>query len=72
MAGYFISFEGGEGSGKTTQIKLLVAWLAARGLAERTRVTREPGGTPSAEADEWVQCRRDSSTGQLLCTRGKS
>ncbi len=50
MAGYFISFEGGEGSGKTTQIKLLVAWLAARGLAERTRVTREPGGTPSAEA----------------------
>ena len=50
MAGYFISFEGGEGSGKTTQIKLLVAWLAARGLAERTRVTREPGGAPSAEA----------------------
>ena len=28
--------------------------------------------TPSAGADEWVQCRRDSSTGQLLWTRGKS
>ena len=50
MVGYFISFEGGEGSGKTTQIKQLVAWLAEQGLAERTRVTREPGGTPSAEA----------------------
>ena len=50
MVGYFISFEGGEGSGKTTQIKQLVAWLAKQGLAERTRVTREPGGTPSAEA----------------------
>ncbi len=50
MTGYFISFEGGEGSGKTTQIKKLVAWLVAHGLAERTLVTREPGGTPSAEA----------------------
>ena len=50
MTGYLISFEGGEGSGKTTQIKKLVAWLAAHGLAERTLVTREPGGTPSAEA----------------------
>ena len=50
MTGYFISFEGGEGSGKTTQMKKLVAWLEAHGLAERTLVTREPGGTPSAEA----------------------
>ena len=50
MTGYFISFEGGEGSGKTTQIKKLVAWLAAHRLAERTLVTREPGGTASAEA----------------------
>ena len=50
MVGFLISFEGGEGNGKTTQINLLVAWLAAQGLAERTRVTREPGGTPSAEA----------------------
>ena len=50
MVGYFISFEGGEGSGKTTQIKQLVAWLAEQGLAERTRVTREPGGTEDAEA----------------------
>ena len=50
MTGYFISFEGGEGSGKTTQMKKLVAWLEAHGLAERTLVTREPGGTLSAEA----------------------
>ena len=50
MTGYFISFEGGEGSGKTTQINQLVGWLADQGLGDRTLVTREPGGTPSAEA----------------------
>jgi dTMP kinase len=39
----FISFEGPEGSGKTTQIKLLTAWLRGRGLS--VLATREPGGT---------------------------
>jgi len=39
-----ISFEGGDGSGKTTQIKLLEAYLSARGQA--CLPTREPGGTP--------------------------
>ena len=46
--GRFISLEGGEGSGKTTQVKLLAAAFAACGV--KTLVTREPGGTPSAEA----------------------
>jgi dTMP kinase len=45
--GRFISFEGGEGSGKSTQIKTLSERLAAAKL--RAIVTREPGGSPGAE-----------------------
>jgi dTMP kinase len=45
--GRFISFEGGEGSGKSTQIKKLSERLEAAKL--RSIVTREPGGSPGAE-----------------------
>src|SRR5437868_9603365 len=45
--GRFITFEGGEGSGKSTQIKKLADRLAAAKL--RAIVTREPGGSPGAE-----------------------
>jgi len=45
--GRFISFEGGEGSGKSTQIKTLSERLDAAKL--RAIVTREPGGSPGAE-----------------------
>ena len=45
--GRFISFEGGEGSGKSTQIGMLAERLDAAKL--RAIVTREPGGSPGAE-----------------------
>jgi len=45
--GRFISFEGGEGSGKSTQIKKLAERLEAAKL--RAILTREPGGSPGAE-----------------------
>jgi dTMP kinase len=56
--GLFITFEGVEGSGKSTQIRRLAAALRRRGV--RVLVTREPGGTPAAE-----QVRR------LLLARGR-
>ena len=44
MAGVLLSFEGGEGCGKTTQIELLAGVLRERG--HEVVITREPGGTP--------------------------
>ena len=48
MSGFFVTFEGGEGSGKSTQIQRLAGRLRDAGRDVIT--TREPGGTPLAES----------------------
>ncbi len=56
--GRFISFEGGEGAGKSTQVKRLTARLAAQG--HEVVSTREPGGSPGAESIRDLVLRGDA------------
>ncbi len=55
--GFFISFEGGEGSGKTTQINRLSTFLNEKG--RKVVTTREPGGTAEAEIIRNLLVKRD-------------
>jgi dTMP kinase len=60
-AGLFVAFEGVEGSGKGTQIRLAQEWLEAQGV--EVLVTREPGGTEVGE--ELRRMLLDHSTGHI-------
>lgn len=57
MNAQFITFEGGEGAGKTTQIEKLAAFLKSQG--KDVVVTREPGGTKEAEKLRDLLVHRD-------------
>ena len=67
-SGFFITFEGGEGSGKSTQARLLKDLLEESGLS--VLLTREPGGTDMAERIRALLVRGDpdalSSTAEAL------
>lgn len=66
MAGYFISFEGIDGAGKSTQIKNLAAYLASQGYADIV-TTREPGGTAGAKIvrDVFLHHKNSDKLGQV-------
>lgn len=59
MQGLFISMEGPDGAGKSTQIELLKSYLADKGY--KVVITREPGGTTISEAIREVILNKDYS-----------
>lgn len=61
----FITFEGGEGSGKSTQVKLLAEYLKKQGRV--VAITREPGGTPTAEKIREILLGNSELTPQEQC-----
>ena len=65
MPGRFITFEGGEGVGKSTQIARTAQWVRSRGV--EVIVTREPGGTPRAEVLRKVLLERDAESMPQSC-----
>ena len=65
-SGFLITFEGGEGSGKTTQIKRLAESLAKIISAGSLVITREPGGVPAAESIRDLLVNGDTKKWQPL------
>jgi dTMP kinase len=65
MRGRFITFEGGEGAGKSTQIARAAGWLRGRGV--EVVLTREPGGTPRAERLRAILLERDAEPMPQSC-----
>lgn len=64
--GLFITVEGGEGSGKSSLLQHLAAWLTSQGLPHVQ--TREPGGTPVAEELRTLLLHAKSGEGMLPLT----
>jgi dTMP kinase len=68
MRGRFITLEGIEGAGKSTQVEVVRAWLEGRGMKALT--TREPGGSPLAERMRAIlldpECRGMAVDAELL------
>lgn len=65
MQGRFITFEGGEGVGKSTQLRRAAAWLESTGV--EVVLTREPGGTPRAEQLRRILLERDQEPMPQSC-----
>ena len=65
MRGRFVTFEGGEGAGKSTQIARAAEWLRTRGV--EVVLTREPGGTPRAERLRAILLERDAEPMPRSC-----
>jgi dTMP kinase len=63
MKGKFITFEGPEGCGKSTQVQRLKSWLEGRGI--EVICTREPGGTATGEAIR--NLLQHNAAGEELC-----
>ncbi len=63
--GKFITLEGGEGTGKSTQARLLHAALQQRGIA--AVLTREPGGAPGAELIRKLLVEGDAANWDSMC-----
>ena len=62
MRGKFITFEGGEGGGKSTQAARMAGYLRGKGL--EVLETREPGGTPKAKPCAICWCRAIPTVGR--------
>jgi dTMP kinase len=65
LTGRFVTFEGGEGVGKSTQLQRVAAWLRGQGVD--VVVTREPGGTPRAERLRAVLLERGDEPMPVAC-----
>ena len=59
----FITFEGPEGSGKSTQIQRVSAWLREAG--RECVITKEPGGTRAARREETQLAKRSSAMSRM-------